>query len=187
MEFERIIVEQRHKREATYLTTEANGFLTGSHGMWDWGLVTEGTSAAFPVCIREKNKCLQVTKLLLQSFGKLSFLESTSRKFGVITSGGLGGMTNPVLSMSSSGEADTTVEGYMLLRGSCLQNPVRWIGHLKIFHVNQEWHLLTEMPENPKYFPALSQLVAGWGILNKSYTLLDSLLELFRVKQISTP
>lgn len=33
MEFGRIIVEQRHKREAKYLTTEANGFLTGSHGM----------------------------------------------------------------------------------------------------------------------------------------------------------
>lgn len=33
MESERIIVEQRHKREAKYLTTEANGFLTGSHGM----------------------------------------------------------------------------------------------------------------------------------------------------------
>lgn len=32
MEFERIIVEQRHKKKAKYLTTEANGFLTGSHG-----------------------------------------------------------------------------------------------------------------------------------------------------------
>lgn len=33
MEFERIIVEQRHKREAKYFTTEAHWFLTGSHGM----------------------------------------------------------------------------------------------------------------------------------------------------------
>lgn len=94
-------------------------------------------------------------------------------------------MTNPVLSMSSSREADTTVEGYILLRGSYLQNPVRWIGLLKIFHVNQERHLLTEMPKNPMYFPAISQLVAGQGILNESHTLLDSLL--FSVEQIGTP
>lgn len=47
-------------------------------------------------------------------------------------------MTNPVLSMSSSREADTTVEGYILLRDSYLQNPVRWIGLLEIFHGNQE-------------------------------------------------
>lgn len=43
MEFERIITEQRHRKTAQYLATEANGLLTGSHGLQNWALVIEGT------------------------------------------------------------------------------------------------------------------------------------------------
>lgn len=51
MEFERIIMEQRHKEKAKYLTTEANGFLTWLHGMQYWVSVTEATFVALPVSL----------------------------------------------------------------------------------------------------------------------------------------
>lgn len=62
MEFERIIMEQRHRQKAKCLTTEAHGFLTGSHVMQNWLLVIEGTFVAYPMCLGVKDKFLQVTK-----------------------------------------------------------------------------------------------------------------------------
>lgn len=82
MEFERIIMEQRHRKTAKYLTIEANGLLTGSHGLQNWALVIEGTFVACPVCHRGKDKFLQVTPAIFwetEFLLRLKLMGSTSR------------------------------------------------------------------------------------------------------------
>lgn len=77
MEFERIIMEQRHRKTAKYLTIEANGLPTGSHGLQNWALVIEGTFVACPVCHRGKDKFLQVTPAI---FWETEFLLGSSSR-----------------------------------------------------------------------------------------------------------
>lgn len=80
MEFERIITEQRHRKTAQYLATEANGLLTGSHGLRNWALVIEGTFAACPVCLQATPAIFWETEFLL----RLELLGSTSRSLGLL-------------------------------------------------------------------------------------------------------
>lgn len=87
MEFERIITEQRHRKTAQYLATEANGLLTGSHGLQNWALVIEGTFVACPVCHRVKDKFLQATLAIFwetEFFLRLELIGSTSRSLGFL-------------------------------------------------------------------------------------------------------
>lgn len=87
MEFERIIMEQRRRETAKYLTIEVKGLPTGSHGLQNWALVIEGTSVACPVCHRGKDKFLQVTPAIFWETEFLLRLEltgSTSRSLGFL-------------------------------------------------------------------------------------------------------
>lgn len=87
MELEEIITEQRHRKTAKYLTTEANGLLTGSPGFQNWALVIEGTVVACPVCHRVKDKFLQATPAIFwetEFLLRLELMGSTSRSLGFL-------------------------------------------------------------------------------------------------------